>query len=88
MTLVKPKVTHCFHDANAGLQTRMELVINNVIIANVYRSSTDHNGIRTRSRSLVYRLGAGDVARIRVPTGYQLYSADNRLTTFSGFRVY
>jgi hypothetical protein len=66
----------------------MELLINGSPIINVYRSANDHNGIRTRSRSLVYRLNSGDQLRIRVPSGYQLYSADNRLTTFSGFLVY
>jgi hypothetical protein len=68
--------------------TRMELLINNTVLVNVYRSSTDHNGVRTRSRSIVYRLNAGDVLHIRLPAGYQLYSSDNRLTTFTGFLLY
>jgi hypothetical protein len=66
----------------------MDLLINGNPIINVYRSVNDQNGIRTRSRSLVYRLNSGDQLRIGILSGYQLYSADNRLTTFSGFLVY
>ena len=50
-------------------------------------SSTDHNGIKTRSRAIITRLNVGDVLRINLPTGYYLYSNNNRITTFTGFRV-
>lgn len=71
-----------------GYATRMDLVLNGNTLANVYRTANDHNGIRTRSRSFMYYLSYGHQLRIQVPSGFQLYSADNRLTTFSGFLVY
>ena len=67
--------------------TRMEFQVNSVILVNVFMSSTDHNGIKTRSRAIITRLNAGDTLRITLPTGYYLYSNNNRITTFSGFRV-
>ena len=48
-------------------------------------SSTDHNGIKTRSRAIITRLNVGDVLRINLPTGYYLYSNNNRITTFTGY---
>ena len=65
----------------------MQLQVNNSTIAAVYMYSTDHNGIKTRSRSIVVRLYEGDTVRVYLPSGYYLYSNDNRITSFTGFRV-
>ena len=68
--------------------TKMELLINGDLAVDVYRSSTSHNGIDTRSRSFILPLQTNDVLRIRLPSGYSLYSNANRITMFSGFRIY
>ena len=73
---------------DSGQRTNMQLQINNgTAIANVYMYSTDHNGIKTRSRSIIVRLYEGDTVRVNLPSGYYLYSNDNRITSFTGFRV-
>ena len=73
---------------DSAQRTNMQLQINNgTAIANVYMYSTDHNGIKTRSRSIIVRLYEGDTVRVNLPSGYYLYSNDNRITCFTGFRV-
>ena len=72
---------------NSAQRTNMQLQINNSTVANVYMYSTDHNGIKTRSRSIIVRLYEGNTVRVNLPSGYYLYSNDNRITSFTGFRV-
>ena len=73
---------------NSAQRTNMQLQINNgTAIANVYMYSTDHDGIKTRSRAIIVRLYQGDTVRVNLPSGYYLYSNDNRITSFTGFRV-
>ena len=72
---------------NSAQRTNKQLQINNITIANVFMTSTDHNGIKTRSRSIIIRLYEGDTVRVNLPSGYYLYSNDNRITSFTAFRV-
>ena len=73
---------------DSAQRTNMQLQINDdAAIANVYMYSTDHNGIKTRSRAILVRLNAGDTLRVNLPSGYYLYSNDNRITSFTGFCV-
>ena len=78
---------HLTAGVNTAQPTRMELQVNTVTLINVYMASTDHNGIKTRSRAIITRLNVGDTLRITLPTGYYLFSNNNRITTFTGFRV-
>ena len=68
--------------------TKMELLINGELAIDVYRTSISHNGIDTRSRSFIIPLQTNDVLKVRLPNGYSLFSNANRITMFSGFRVY
>ncbi len=68
--------------------TNMQLVVNGEIKTNVYRSEAPHNGYDTRSKAVILRLQEGDKLHIRLPSGYRLFSDSNRITTFSGFRIY
>jgi hypothetical protein len=68
--------------------TKMELLVNGVVKANVYRSSVTHNNVDTRSRAIILPLNENDQLKIRIPSGYRLYSDGNRYTIFSGFRIY
>ena len=68
--------------------TSMELQVNNsTTVANVYLTSSDHDGIKTRGRAIILRLNAGDILQVNLPYGYYVYSNGNRISTFSGFRV-
>ena len=68
--------------------TRLELQVNNnTPVVNVYLSSSDHNGIKTRGRAIILRLNAGDILHVNLPYGYYLYSNGNRIATFSGFLI-
>ena len=78
---------HLTAGVNTAQRTNLELQVNTVTIANVYMSSTDHNGFKTRSRAIIIRLNTGDVLRCNLPTGFFLYSNNNRITMFTGFRV-
>ena len=79
---------HLSAGINLGDDTNMELLVNNVATINVYRSSLSHNGIDNRGRSYILRLQANDQLQIRLPTGFSLFSNANRITMFSGFRIY
>ena len=72
----------------ANTPARMELMVNGAAVANVFKASNNHAGINTRSRAIVRRFVAGDVLHIRLPSGYTLYSSDQRITSFSGFFLF
>jgi len=67
---------------------KMELLLNGLPQANIYRESTSQNNIDTRSRAIILRLITDDELRIRVPANYRLYGNANRVTKFSGCRIY
>lgn len=72
----------------AGYPTRMELLLNGSPQSSIYRQSNVHNGVDTRTRAMILRLVTDDELRIRLPAGNRLYSNANRVTKFSGFRIY
>jgi hypothetical protein len=68
--------------------TKIELTINGIASVNVHRQSIQHADYDTRGRAFILRLAAGDALRVRLPSGYRVYSTGDRMTTFSGFRLY
>ncbi len=72
----------------ANFPTKLELLVNGVVQTNILRESSNHNNIDTRSRSIILRLTQNQVVRLRLPTGYRLYSNTARVTKFTGFRLY
>jgi hypothetical protein len=68
--------------------TKLELVVNGVASVNVFRQSTQHITVDTRSRAFILRLAEGDVLKLRLPGGFATFSDALRETTFSGFRLY
>ena len=73
---------------SANTETKMEQLIHGVLEVDKLRSSTSHNGIDTRSRSLILSLQINDVLRVRLLSGYSLYCDTNRKTLFSGCCLY
>ena len=75
-----------------GYGTKMELVkigtSVDTVLANVFRSGAPHNGYDCRGRAIIVQLQANDKLKIRLPSGYRLFSDTKRITTFSGFRIH
>lgn len=67
---------------------RIELLINGITQADLVSNSTSHDGVKTRSRAIIWRLNRNDVIRLRLPIGYSLYGDNFRITTFTGFLLY
>jgi hypothetical protein len=79
--------------ANGYTNIRMELLINDKVAAAVISIgaaiTTDESYKLTRARATITRLTIGDVLRVRLPAGHQLFADNtNHFTTFCGFRLY
>lgn len=79
---------HITAGINTGAPCQLDVVLNNQPIFNIYRPISNHNGVKTRSRALIYQLRADDIVKLRVPAGASVYSSQDRLTMFTGFRLY
>lgn len=79
---------HITAGINTGAPCQLDVVLNDESIFNIYRPIVSHNGVKTRSRALLYQLRANDIVKLRVPTGATIYSSQDRLTMFTGFRLY
>ena len=79
---------HLSAGMNTAADTSMDMLIDKVPIINVYRTSVSHNGIDNRGRSYILALQVNNQLSIRLELGYSLYSNANRITIFSGFRIY
>ena len=64
---------------------QMDILLNGTPILNIYREANEHNGLLMRSRAFIWRLSKDDYLDV---AGYSLIGNSQRITTFSGFRLY
>ena len=68
----------------------MQLLLNDKVIAQIYRGPINgNNGMDTRGKDLILYLKKNDVLRIRLLSGFYIFSDKNiRLFSFKGFRLF
>ena len=68
-------------------QVDFRLYWNNVAYANIYSTTTNYNGLVTRSRAIMIDATAGDTFFIATLSSTHLYSSSRRLISFTGFLI-